>query len=371
MILIYRDIPFYVKEQSKAGGKRGKIWNFPFQNTPYNQEIGYKPPTIAIDGYLIGGDIRDREKQLTEAFDAPNAGILIHPVYGEFLATVYSYSFKFTSSESGIINFSAEFSIEKQIKIPLRVDLKKSIDSRDKKIRNLSVTNFVNKFNVLKKPISEIQKAAQAVENVHKMIEEGMQVASQVEDFQKELMTLKGKGIELIYDPFKLASKMKNILGFPSDFLEGLSLAEILENNTDFTIRTSENEIKILNYINVLTNIGNGIMSNISTNKNELLNKNTIINTKIDNFLSYVDDNQLFDELLNYKNEIVQYLNEKILQLPEIFHFTLPKYESAYNIIFEFQHEFTEESVTKFTDRNNILHPAFVPALIRMDIVNG
>ena len=172
MILIYRDISFHVKEQSKAGGKRGKIWNFPFQNTPYNQEIGYKPPTIAIDGYLIGGDIRDREKQLTEAFDAPNAGILIHPVYGEFLATVYSYSFKFTSSESGIINFSAEFSIEKQIKIPLRVDLKKSIDSRDKKIRNLSVTNFVNKFNVLKKPISEIQKAAQAVENVHKMIEE-------------------------------------------------------------------------------------------------------------------------------------------------------------------------------------------------------
>ena len=204
-----------------------------------------------------------------------------------------------------------------------------------------------------------------------KKLEEGMQVASQVEDFQKELMTLKGKGIELIYDPFKLASKMKNILGFPSDFLEGLSLAEILENNTDFTIRTSENEIKILNYINVLVNIGSGIMSNISTNKNELLNKNTIINTKIDNFLSYVDDNQLFDELLNYKNEIVQYLNEKILQLPEIFHFTLPKYESAYNIIFEFQHEFTEESVTKFTDRNNILHPAFVPALIRMDIVNG
>lgn len=371
MIASYRDISFYVKEQSKSGGKRGKIWNFPFEDTPYNQEIGFKPSIIAIDGYLIGGDIQDREKQLMEAFEASNAGILIHPVYGEFSATVYSYNFKFTSSESKIIHFSAEFSIEKRLKIALKTDLKTSIDNRDKKIRELSKQDFINKFNVLKKPVSEIQKAAQAVENVHKMISESMQKASQIEDFQKELMTLKGKGIELIYDPLKLATKIKNLLNFPSDFLEGLSIAEILENSTDFSIESSENLIKKLNYINILANIGSGIMSNTSTNKNELLNKNMIINEKIDNILSYIDDNKLFDEILNYKNEIVQYINEKILQLPEIFHFTLSKYDSVYNIIFEFQHEFTEESVTKFTDRNDILHPAFVPALIRMDIVNG
>jgi prophage DNA circulation protein len=371
MIASYRDISFYVKEQSKAGGKRGKIWNFPFENTPYNQEIGHKPSTIAIDGYLIGGDIQQRERDLTEAFEASNAGILIHPVYGEFSATVYSYSFKFTSSESKIIHFSAEFSIEKRLKIALKIDLKTSIDNRDKNIREKAKQDFIKKFNVLKKPVSDIQKAAQAVENTHKMLDEGMQKASQIEDFQKELMTLKGKGIELIYDPFKLATKIKNLLNFPSDFFEGLRLSETIEKSIDFSIESSENQIQMLNYFNVLTNIGSGIMSNATTNKNELLDKNTIINDKIDNILAYVDDNKLYDELLNYKNEIVQYLNEKILQLPEIFHFILPKYESAYNIIFEFQHEFTEESVTKFTDRNQILHPAFVPALIRMDIVNG
>lgn len=81
----FRGAPFFVEEESRSGGRRLVVHEFPFRDAPIVEDLGGRAKRYRMEAYLLGDNYLDARNALIAALEEPGAGILVHPEYADDL----------------------------------------------------------------------------------------------------------------------------------------------------------------------------------------------------------------------------------------------------------------------------------------------
>lgn len=106
----FRGIPFLTEDLSTTIGRRTVLHEYPFQDTPYSEDLGRKGRSYRINAYVMGDDHNTQRDALMEAIEQGGEGELIHPEYGLLNVVVQQdCDVKTVTKEHRITQFSLVF----------------------------------------------------------------------------------------------------------------------------------------------------------------------------------------------------------------------------------------------------------------------
>jgi prophage DNA circulation protein len=111
----FRGVPFYVRSDAKAGGRRIVEHEFPMKNTPFAEDMGRRARRYRVAGYILYSpvlipDYQTARDNLIDALESDGgAAQLVHPTMGVDMVVVDTYSVTEHLQEAG--GYS-EFEIE-------------------------------------------------------------------------------------------------------------------------------------------------------------------------------------------------------------------------------------------------------------------
>ncbi|MFB5641813.1 DNA circularization protein [Kluyvera ascorbata] len=91
----FRGVPFAVKAEETAHGRRVAIHEYPYRDTAWVEDMGRGIRKITLRCFIIqdsliygGGSVIEQRQRLTEACEKKGAGTLIHPTLGELTVSI-------------------------------------------------------------------------------------------------------------------------------------------------------------------------------------------------------------------------------------------------------------------------------------------
>lgn len=78
----YKGIPFLTDSDDMGGGRRGATHEYPYRDTPENEDMGHKAREYKLTAYVLGDDYQRQRDRLLGALEAGGIGELTHPEYG-------------------------------------------------------------------------------------------------------------------------------------------------------------------------------------------------------------------------------------------------------------------------------------------------
>lgn len=106
----FRGVPFLVPSESKTGGKKTVVHDYPGSDRRYVEELGVQPPEFSLTAVVYGANAIQRRRRLEQALEQPGLGSLIHPSLGSLDVVALSYTSDSSDSEIGKFTFRIEFS---------------------------------------------------------------------------------------------------------------------------------------------------------------------------------------------------------------------------------------------------------------------
>jgi hypothetical protein len=77
----YNGALFFVDVDSRIGGRRKHLHEFPKKDIPYLEDLGKKALHFGVVGYVIGPNYEDMRDQLIAQLESSTDGRLVHPTY--------------------------------------------------------------------------------------------------------------------------------------------------------------------------------------------------------------------------------------------------------------------------------------------------
>jgi len=93
----FKNIAFHTKETSSEFGRRIIRHEFPFQDQPFNEDLGRKTRVYNVSAYVIGRNWEEDRDSLIRACEDSKAGTLEHPDFGA--VKVYCEAISVTESK--------------------------------------------------------------------------------------------------------------------------------------------------------------------------------------------------------------------------------------------------------------------------------
>lgn len=112
----YRGVPFGVRENSRSGGRRVGVHEYPLRDTPLIEELGRAPRRFSVDAYIVGDDYARVRDRLIRRLESPSAGfpfrpggILVHPTFGRVNVVPTSFREVESTEEGRMARIAIEF----------------------------------------------------------------------------------------------------------------------------------------------------------------------------------------------------------------------------------------------------------------------
>ncbi len=111
----FRNANFFVRDTSAAVGRRNVIHQYPFQDTPYIEDMGGDIDDFTIEGYVVQNSDNDQnyfaeKNALISALKEKDSGTLIHPFYGTLTVSLVGKAQILESfNPGGIARFTMNF----------------------------------------------------------------------------------------------------------------------------------------------------------------------------------------------------------------------------------------------------------------------
>lgn len=104
----FRGVTFHVEATSKAGGRRGVTYEFPFRDAPADEDLGRRARRFSVSGYVLGEDYHLQASALEGALNA-GTGQLVLPTGGTHRARCETYNRTERRQEGGFCAFDMGF----------------------------------------------------------------------------------------------------------------------------------------------------------------------------------------------------------------------------------------------------------------------
>lgn len=106
----FRGVEFHYDSGSVSGGRRGATHEYPFREDHYDQDLGKVAPRFSASGYVSGDNIRDKIRQLENAFNTQGHGVYYDAWRNrEVLVRCESWSIDTSRIDLGRASFQASF----------------------------------------------------------------------------------------------------------------------------------------------------------------------------------------------------------------------------------------------------------------------
>lgn len=371
----YNGVPFFVASHVFRGGKRGKTWEFPFEDKPYNQVLGLKVKRPTIEGYLIGDDYIQQRNTLMETVDSNDDGLLVHPYFGEMFVVIYDYEFRETDRETRMVRFTLQCTLKGELQFPVTtVDTDAVVASTKQSAFEQTIEWFDNAYKVLTAPLSKVNNVQLSIEKASIFLEAVKTTVSASADYIRKLNEIRGNVLALSYDGRALATDIIQVVQFGTNFTDSfpLTIANSEENFYnmvelwDFTLvkEISEDTQDIDNlfkemFILSATIAANSLLSVMPfSNYEKAIELRNIGVNQLDLYLESEDiTDDLYNELYGLRAQVVLAIEEQGENLPRLAEVNLP--EAIPALVLSHSLYQTVEREQDLIDRNDILDPAF------------
>lgn len=105
----FRGAPFLYVDSSADIGRRVALHEYPLRDKPYAEDLGRKARRFQLDVFVLGAQWKDARDALIAALEAPGAGKLVHPNFGEMQASVTAARIVESWDKVGRADFALEF----------------------------------------------------------------------------------------------------------------------------------------------------------------------------------------------------------------------------------------------------------------------
>jgi len=106
----FRGVPFLMEKESKTGGARGVVHEYPDSTKRDVESIGEIPPTFQMDCVIHGDNAIDDRIAFETALNDQTIGTLVHPIYGEVDVKVLApYTVASNPTAIGEFRFNVKF----------------------------------------------------------------------------------------------------------------------------------------------------------------------------------------------------------------------------------------------------------------------
>lgn len=103
----FRGVSFVTTEHQTHAGRRAPTYAIPFVDDAISVDVGRSIRKYSITCFVSGDDYRAKANALLEALEAPDAGTLVHPVYGRKWVTIGDdVSVKESTTRLRVVDFS-------------------------------------------------------------------------------------------------------------------------------------------------------------------------------------------------------------------------------------------------------------------------
>ncbi len=214
----FRGVSFFVEGSDRGGGRRTVQHVYPFKDDPYSEDMGRKPRSFSVEGYVVGAEYEAAKRALLEALEKPGTGELVHPYEGTKRCMVANYRVRTSTSEGGMARFSIEFEeTPAQAAQPsAKVDAKAAVRSSAQKAKLAVGLEFLAKYSpgtLLGSVTAQLGTASRAMNGALATVQMSTQ----------ELATLKRQVAALASDAAALANEPADLLAAQLEIFESLS----------------------------------------------------------------------------------------------------------------------------------------------------
>jgi len=108
----YKKVPFAVESDSRTGGRRIQVHEFPSREYWENEDLGRLRQQIDVQAFVFGDESDAWSEELFVACTSPGSGMLFLPMRVPLRATCMSVESSFRSDQMGRIDFTMNFTIE-------------------------------------------------------------------------------------------------------------------------------------------------------------------------------------------------------------------------------------------------------------------
>lgn len=381
----YKNIDFYVPSHSLTGGKRAKVWEYPFKSAPYTQSMGNKAKRFDIEGYLIGDNYMSVRDELIAELEKDGSGKLVHPYYGTFEIVVLDWSFRENNRETRMVRFNLQCVQAGELSFPItKEDTVTSTALQKKTAYDRLIDAFAIAYDIASVPHSIASNTLLTVDKALDVLDAAKTTVSAVASFKQTIKDLKGRAIALTYDARELVENITDLVQFGTN-LEGdevLVTVETSEENfdnmrviMDFTPETilKEDLYSPDNFFAWMFRLAGTISActlltimEYDSYESSIEFRNIAIN-RLDDFLENIEDDDLYNELYSLRTKVIKDLEVRAQQLPRLSELILTQDTPA--IVLSHSLYGTIANEDDILKRNDILDPAFIPAQVPLEVL--
>lgn len=380
----YKNIDFHVPSHNLQGGRRVKIWEYPFQNTPYVQSLGNKAKRFSIDGYIIGEDYMNRRNLLIRELDKDENGKLVHPYYGEIIVQVTDYNFREIWQEGRIVRFTLQCVQSGELSFPItKIDALSNTANIKVSAYQAMIEAFEEIYEIANKPHSVASNTLKIIDKSLDVIELSKTVVSAVSDFKKTLESARDRVQSIAYDAIVLSTTISELIQFGTNFTDEFpvtvenseqnfnNMRTIMDFTPDLIIDNTETspEVTFINMTQLSASISACTLLTImqfDSYESAIEFRDIAIN-KLDSFLETIQNDDLYNILYELRKEVIQDIENRAEQLPRLNEISLP--ESIPALVLSHNLYQTIDNEDDLIKRNSIINPAFMPAIKPLEVL--
>lgn len=116
-----RGVRFWVESDSRAGGRRVALHQYPLRDKPYAEDLGRQARRYSVEAILVGPDYDLELITLQDALERSGAALLSHPTYGLLSVAVVGYRTTLSTAEGGLARVSMDLVEAGENAFPLSV----------------------------------------------------------------------------------------------------------------------------------------------------------------------------------------------------------------------------------------------------------
>lgn len=405
----FRGVTFEVKDRSFTSGRRTQVHEYPNKDTPYTEDIGKKAQSFQVQAFVIGDNYAARRDALIRACEREGSGILIHPDYGTKNVNCDGITVKESSEQRRMAVIDMTFIEAGEKAMPsIATDWLGSITGSVRSLIDSARDSFVSIYRI-SSGISELTGLIGEISDVCVDVVEGISSGIGYTSGLKSDIT---GNINSVADVIKTATGMKNnakvYAHAPAKMAEDIetSYSAITElvGKSDANTATSLDsvktgvDVKAFKTVQKLSSASNAtktanMVNNATAEKTcmqqlEQYTKQLVVaceaqtiakinfastdeaNEVLEQFLTDVEEveffediepaNEIIEALRDLKRNVVEYVREIIVQLPQTKTINLGETTPSLVLAYELYEDL--DRADEIVKKNAIKYPQFLPA---------
>ena len=385
----FTGIPFHVETLAGEFGRRAVIYEFPYHEKPWAEDMGKRSRAFSISAYLIGDDYLAEKKALITAIEAEGAGQLVLPTDEPLVVQAGPCVYQYVMLDGGIERVTLEFQEVGNEPFPhegISFDATKILKGEALEQLKTLEAEGLDDSSVLKKLQEQIQAFADQIysaldlsdlvddnaffstfQEVVNLADTAFTTYETVVNKIDAIINYLDRGIQKLYRFGALSEpNFKSLFNLLPE-----TIASNRHKNKNGIVFTSTVRALALSQgaVNLVSQVNESALQS-SFSRQQVLEQTQEISHHINEEIIFAGDHgldPLYDALVSFKAGFVKQMNDISLRLKESQYIVLATPQPALVVAYEYHQDANKES--EIVTRNGVRNPLFVAAQTDLEVL--